>query len=191
MEFIDEKDVYILLILLRPHSRKGSPVYEFANFLAHRQKDRGHIRDYLNRTKFILDNLGDINAVLTIKPIFTEFEVKESFNTVFLKLGFKPVSDKVISRIILCIISLLQGIKIITTDNKPIGELVFGYDVNEITLFGKCRIQTYSEVYVAFPVLTIRNSYFQAGTRFLSEEIIEVANNNGKHEIVGIGSMLP
>jgi hypothetical protein len=46
----DEDDVFSLLVLLRPLASVGSPVYEFANFIAHREKDRDHIRDYLDRT---------------------------------------------------------------------------------------------------------------------------------------------
>jgi hypothetical protein len=183
----DERDVYSLLILLRPHSQKDSPVYEFANFVAHREKDRGHIRDYLNRTKDVLDNLGKINTVLEIKPVFTKQEIKKSFNSVFVKLGFAPVSDEVISGIMLCTISLLQSVKIVTKKNATIGELVFAYDAHEITLLGKCRIQ--SKVDAVFPVLSTENRYIPTsvvGTPILSANIIEVVNNNGKLEIVGV-----
>jgi hypothetical protein len=182
----DERDVYSLLILLRSYSQKDSPVYEFSNFVAHREKDRGHIRDYLNRTKFVLDKLGKIDTVLEIKPVFTEQEINKSFNSVFAKLGFSPVSDEVISGIVLCIISLLQSVKIVTKNNVTIGELVFAYDANEITLLGKCRVQ--SEVDVIFPVLSTKNRYLPTaiiGTPSLNTNIIEVINNNGTLEIIG------
>jgi hypothetical protein len=183
----DERDVYSLLILLRPHSQKDSPVFEFSNFVAHREKDRGHIRDYLNRTKFVLDNLGKINTVLEIRPVFTEQEIKKSFNSVFAKLGLAPVSDEVISGIVLCIISLLQSVKIVTKKNVPIGELIFAYDTNEITLLGKCRVQSKADA--VFPVLSTKNRYLSTsvtGTPALSTNIVEVVNNNGTFEIIGV-----
>jgi hypothetical protein len=183
----DERDVYSLLILLRPYSQKDYPVYEFSNFVAHREKDRGHIRDYLDRTKFVLDNLGKINTVLEIKPVFSEREIEKSFNSVFTKLGFAPIPNIIISGIILCIISLLQSVKIVTKKNIAIGELVFAYDAKEITLLGKCRVQ--SKGNAIFPVLSTKNSYLLTsvlGTPALSTNIIEVVNNGGKLEIIGV-----
>jgi hypothetical protein len=60
----NEKDIYALLILLRAHSQLGSPVFEFANFVAHRERDRGHIYDYLLSMKSFFNqtgtNLGDV-----------------------------------------------------------------------------------------------------------------------------------
>jgi hypothetical protein len=43
----DEIDILGLLVLLRGYSSEGSATFEFANFVAHRERDRGAIYDYL------------------------------------------------------------------------------------------------------------------------------------------------
>ena len=44
-----ERDVLALLILLREHAPKGSPVGELSDFVAHREKDRGSLKTYVHR----------------------------------------------------------------------------------------------------------------------------------------------
>ena len=42
-----ERDVLALLILLRGHSAAESPVRELADFIAHREKERGALKKYV------------------------------------------------------------------------------------------------------------------------------------------------
>lgn len=147
----DENDVFALLAALRPFAAKDTPVYEFANFVAHREKDRGFIRDYLLRTKNILNDLGKVDAVLEIKPVFARDEIAVSINDALGRAGLSGLSESQADQVIVCIMSLLQDVRIVDDKNGQVGRLIFGCTAGELELLGEVRIDC--GVDVIFPVL--------------------------------------
>ena len=190
----DEKDIYALLIMLRQHANKKSPVYEFANFIAHRERDKGYIKEYLETTKYKLDNLGKINTILEIRPIFTIKEIEKSFNDVFVKIGKQPTSSDIMNDILLCIIMLLQDIKILDKKGRTFGKLIIGISKTKVFLHGKVKIivQQNKEIYAIFPALEANNHYIDLPETYTDDKpaifksIIEVVNN-GKLELKFLG----
>jgi hypothetical protein len=152
----DERDVFAFLILLRPHSKMHTPVYEFANFIAHREKDRGHIRDYLHETKTKLANLGKVSSILVIKPVFSVAEIGDSLNEVLGKIQLGALTGKQVQVIVLCIISLLQHVRIVEKSGE-VGRLVFGITKSDVILLGRVSIK--DKVWAVFPALMVPNDY--------------------------------
>lgn len=157
----DEKDVYVLLILLRRHSKMKSAVYEFSNFVAHREKDRGFIHEYVLDKKRIFDRLGSINAKIVIKNIFTLEQIEASFNEVLMKIGKTSFQRDTVSDIVLCIIVLLQDVKLVDKKNRPLGSLVIGVNKDEISLLGRVSVVNGNgkSTSIIFPALEVPNKY--------------------------------
>lgn len=156
----DEKDVYMFLILLRDHAGKKSPVYEFGNFVAHREKDRGYIHEYVRDKKHIFDRFGKIDASIVIKPVFSHDEIRKSFNDILKSLGKQELSNEIIKDITLCIIILLQDVRLVDKKSKQIGKLAVGISEGEVSLLGQISIiHGGSPVSILFPALSVPNDY--------------------------------
>jgi hypothetical protein len=56
----DEKDVYNFLILIRESVRGIRSIRELGDFIAHREKSKGFIKEYLEENQRILNNLGKL-----------------------------------------------------------------------------------------------------------------------------------
>lgn len=151
----NESDIYSILILLRCYAKEKTAVKEFGDFIAHREKDRGFINEYLIRTKEILDNLGKRNELLVIKNVFSFEEIKTSFNEILSKLNLQNFNDEIVRIIIVFIISLLQDVNIIDKKKNSVGKLVFSISKNEIVLLGRVYVQ--NKTFVVFPVLSVKN----------------------------------
>jgi len=183
----DERDVYSLLILLRPYSQKDSPVYEFSNFVAHREKDRGHIYEYLLRSKSFFNQIGiKLGDTHELKSVFTEQEIHASFDSVFKDLGVPPLSDEVAQGILLCIISLLQEVKISDKTGAEIGKLLFAFDkmgIYLMGLFGVVDFPPHSHLQV--PVLIMKNRYLKTESYELrTPGLVEIVNANGTLKVM-------
>ena len=155
----DERDVFTFLIVLRPYSQKGSPVYEFSNFVAHRERDRGYIYDYLLTSKSFFNQIGTkLGDIHELKSVFTEKEIHDSIDTVVTGFGLAPISDEVSYALQLCIISLLQDVTISDKAGAEIGKLLFAFDKDTLYLMGLFSVTDfppYSQLQV--PVLTMNN----------------------------------
>jgi len=152
-----EADVFVLLTLLRPAAAAGTPAHEIANFIAHREKDRGAIRDYLWRTKQAFDSIGKRSVRLKIEPVFGRVEFAASLNSALHSAGVMPLADAQMDQVLVCIISLLQHVRIINKGGAAIGELVLACTASEILLLGKVRMQGKADG--VFPVLVAANHY--------------------------------
>jgi len=153
----DESDIYTLLILLRPYANSKSPVFEFSNFIAHRERDRGVFHKYLLTTKKKLDNLGKENTTIVIKPVFDELEVEISFNKIFNKYGLDNIDSESSRMILLIIISLLQKVRIVNKEGTQFGSLEFAYSQKEISLLG--AVILHQGVQAQFPTLSVENHW--------------------------------
>jgi hypothetical protein len=188
----DEKDVFAFLILVRYQAKDIRCLRELGDFIAHRDKDKGFIKTYLEKTKEILDNLGKVNAILKIEPVFSFKEIKNGINRILLNNGFGKLTDETINHIILCIISILQDVKL-TEKNKEIGKLFFGISSKRIELMGQIQIvqDGVEKAKAVFPALSTKNIYYEMkkqdeyDTPYLFEDkIVEVINHEEKFLII-------
>jgi len=184
----DEKDIYALMILIRESSKDHEPVlWELANFVAHRERDRGEFWDVLSKTKAFFNadgiKLGDI---FEVKPVFNDQEIKDTFNSLLGRLGFAPLSDESANGIVLCIISLLHASRILNKDGAEVGELLFAYDKQHIYLFGRFSVQTMAGfTHLQVPVLQIQNHYLKPVSSDLQiPNMTEVVNDSGSLRVV-------
>jgi len=97
-----ERDVLAMLILLREHSPGGSPVHELADFIAHRKKDRGWLKKYVQHVVDYGEALVNGSAAqLNIDAIYSPSEFYESLNVVLGSFSLPPlradISDDVSS----------------------------------------------------------------------------------------------
>jgi hypothetical protein len=118
--------------------------------------------------------------------VFTEKEIQDSFNSVFTSFGLTPIPDEATGGIVLCIISLLQDVKISDRANQDIGELLFAYDNREMHLFGKFSVNDFSpHTHLHAPVLTVKNRFVQTEvTETSTPGIVEIINDNCVFQIV-------
>ena len=149
--------------------------------MAHRERDRGYIYDYLLQTKSSFNaigiKLGDIHEV---KEVFTEQEIRASFNSVIEAIGAPLIPGDALRGVTLCIISLLQGVKIADRNRAEIGELHFAYDKNRIYLFGVFSVADFPpDSHLRAPVLSLANCYIDTdSTELQIPGVIEVVNDN-------------
>lgn len=153
-----EEDVFAFLMLLRRYSASGSPLRECADFIAHREKDRGHVFDYLERTKTALDNIGKVNTVLEVKPIFSLGELKACLDSCLAQFGLAPLSHQRVNCILVCIISLLQDVSLVKRDGTSVGVLEVAASRNEIVLLGNVRLES-RPIHIVFPALVAANDF--------------------------------
>lgn len=187
----DEKDVYAFLILIRNQSKGYQCINELSDFIAHRDKDRGYIKNYLKETKSKFENIGKKDDVIVIEEVFSFKEIKSGVNGILKQIGFEELTNEQINDFILCIISILQQVRI-THKNKVIGHLEFAISSKKIQLLGNVEViqDNGSKPHVLFPVLSAKNNYYPVqkidkhdSPLAFEDVIIEVININGKFHI--------
>lgn len=158
-----ERDVLALLILLRRHSERTSPVHEFADFVAHRDKNRGIVKKYLRRIQ--RGFRGESSEASVDLPVFQVSEIRASFNRLFSRFGATQIGEERANQLTVCIITLLQSVEIHT--DVPIK--VRGFDVyisaTQVALFGHATLKPREHV-VGFPMLLARNNDYHGMNGF-------------------------
>ena len=183
----DEKDLYSFLVVIRTHAQDNKVINEITDFIVHREKSTGYAKDYLEECKEIINNLGKEKVRRKIENIFSFKEIRNSFNAVFQQLGFEKLPLEIINDFIICIISLLQDVKIVSGSlNKEIGHLSFAASSKELFLMGNMTILNQGRFMpITFPVLSVKNIYEKItpqdpkDTPYLFDhQLIEVINVN-------------
>jgi len=163
----NENDVFSFLILIRQYAERATPTREIGDFIAHREKDRGYIKNYLYETKKKLEKVGKTNVTIDIKPVFTFKEISKSINDVLLLLKLSTFSDDNIARIIICVISILQEVEIVDKAKDIIGKLKFRIvpvvigmsqlvqNTTQIWLVGRVCINSVKQIFAEFLVLSV------------------------------------
>ena len=155
-----EDDVFALLLLLREYAPKGAPLRECADFVAHRERDRGRIFDYLQKTKGQLENLGKLSGTMEIKPVFSATEVGDSLARCLSQFDLSPFDEQQVNNVLVCIISLLQHVALVSGDGVAVGVLEVAISRTEVILLGRVRIGAENKtVAVVFPALIARNDF--------------------------------
>lgn len=139
------------------------PVCEFADFIAHRNRDRGNIRGMLKSVMDYANNLSaNQNATKfmepNMNPVFTLEEIKKSFNNILKRLGYELLSTKMVRVLMLYIMSILQHATFNTNSNgvfQDIGRLHFSfYENGGFILYGIVYDNYNTNIYI--PVIVIR-----------------------------------
>lgn len=184
----DEKDIYAFLILIRAVSKDQEPIiWELANFVAHRERDRGEFWDVLSRTKSFFNADGiKLGDTFEVKPVFNAQEIKDSLNSLFGRLGLASLSDVAANGVLLCIISLLHAARIMNKGGTEVGTLLFAYDSRYIYLFGRFSVQTMAEfTHLQVPVLQIHDDYLDPKSSDLqTPNMVEIVHEGGSLRVV-------
>lgn len=193
----DERDIYSFLMLIREYSPKPSPVREFGDFIAHRERDRGKIKDYLDSAQdFFYKYANDIPSSKNgyeVKPVFTMEEIYESFNITLKNIGFPNLDQISVRNIMLCIMSLLQNVaiyRIVNSKKKSkkilIGRLYITMDKKNVTLFGRVGVKVKKDnkkVYMVLEIMSLEHLITDIALdsgHNIFENILEVINVNGE-----------
>jgi hypothetical protein len=184
----DEKDIYALLILIRAISKDQEPIiWELANFVAHRERDRGEFWDVLSQTKSFFNADGiKLGDTFEVKPVFSAQEIRDSFNSLFGRLGLASLSEAAANGILLCVISLLHAAKILNKGGTEVGTLLFAYDSQDIYLFGRFSVQNMAGLtHLQVPVLQIHNDYLNPESSDLqTPNMVEIVHEGGSLRVV-------
>lgn len=185
----DEKDLYSFLMVVRKDAHDNKVIQELSDFLLHRENNTGYVKDYLEECKDIISNLEKVQTRKKIEDLFSFKDIRTGFNTLMTSYGFEKLSNEIINDFILCIISLLQSVALVSgTLNKEVGHLSFAASSKEIFLMGNMKTLSKGRyIPVTFPVLSVNNNYEKItpqdsnDTPYLfNDELIEVVNIDGE-----------
>lgn len=122
-----ECDVLALLSLLRPHSTKKSPVHEFSDFVAHREKDRGALKTYIDNAIKLCDAMVNKTAMrLEVGAVHSADSFRDSLNETLAKFKLPPLALHVTNDILACVMSLLQDVRVFDGNKVEIGRFLLG-----------------------------------------------------------------
>lgn len=185
----DEKDLYSFLLVVRKDAHDNKVIQELSDFLLHRENNTGYVKDYLEECKHIITNLEKVKNRKKIEDLFSFKDIRNGFNTLLISYGFEKLPNDIINDFILCIISLLQSVSLLSgTLNKEVGHLSFAASSKEIFLMGNMKTLNKGRyIPVTFPVLSVNNNYEKItpqdsnDTPYLfNDELIEVVNIDGE-----------
>lgn len=176
-----ERDILALLITLRNHTRKDNLVREFGDFIAHREKDRGILKEYLSSIQSSMNSKSSNTAEVVFK-VHTSESIQNSFNEVFRSLGLSELNLEVANQITVCIISLLQSVEIKIEDLvASVPKLLIGVTYEYIALLGQGKLPTGH--IMAFPVLIASNKYVNLPSNvtqyMILDHVVETYSVNG------------
>lgn len=157
----NEKDVYSFLMLIQNYVENNETIENLLDFIIHRENSKGYALNYLNECKDIINNIGKTKVRKKIEPIFSFRDMRNGFNALFRQFNYAPLSIEAMNDIMLCMISLLQGIRIMSeTGKRSIGHLSFAASSKELFLMGNMTILNQGrKMPITFPVLFVKNNY--------------------------------
>lgn len=157
----DEKDFYSFLMLTKKHVNNNKVIQDLTDFIVQRERCAGYAKTYLDECKDIINDLGKTKVPRKIEPLFSFKEIRSGFNLLFQQLGLEKLPIETINDFMLCIISLLQYVKIVTGSlHKEVGHLSFAASSKELFLMGNMTIRNQGRMMpITFPVLSVKNNY--------------------------------
>ncbi|WP_318617992.1 hypothetical protein [Sporosarcina sp. YIM B06819] len=185
----DEKDLYSFLMIVKKDAHDNKVIQELSDFLLHRENNTGYVKDYLEECKHIITNLEKLKSRKKIEDLFSFKDIRTGFNTLLVNYGFNKLSNEIINDFILCIISLLQSVALVSGKlNKEVGHLSFAASSKEVFLMGNMKTLSKGRyIPVTFPVLSVKNIYEKItpqdsnDTPYLfNDSLIEVVNIDGR-----------
>lgn len=144
-----ELDVFALLIVLRAHTEAKSPMRELGDFIAHREKDRGLLKAYIQRVTAPrrpgAQHYVEINGV-TSRETFCE-----SLNETLSVFDLAPFAQEHSDDILVCCMSILQDV-VIADKGTELGSLKLVRVHDELHLASKVG-------HMFFPAFFVPNQY--------------------------------
>jgi hypothetical protein len=158
-----ETDVVSLLILVRQEA--GKHVREFADSIAHRERDRGLLWDFPKK----FDRLATLPKAKRSSFVPVPIQVADlhrEFNVVFTALGFENLAYGHVESIAVLAASVLDGTAFKVPRKPPsspplypLKSLVFGFEADFVGLYGD---GTSPSGTVRFPLFGVGNRFFNA-----------------------------
>lgn len=182
----DEKDVFGFLSFAIKYTENNRVMKELGNFIVHRENTTGQVQAFFEDCKQIIDNLNQ-RGNRKIYHLFSFKEIRNDFNALLSEIGFEKLSPEVMNDFVLCIISLLQDVKLMF-GNKEMGHLSFAASSKELFLMGNMKAYHNGRyIPVTFPVLSVKNMYETIkpqdhnDTPYLFDHaIVEIMNIDGR-----------
>lgn len=157
-----ERDILGLLILLRDHAADASPVRELGDFVAHREKDRGALKKYVQHVAAYLEAaVKRTPAQVKIEFVHSRAAFCDSLNAVFARFSLPPLPAHLGDDVLACVMSLLQDVRLFH-NRKEIGRLGLGRFNNELWLCAAV-VEPSKGVHMVFPAFGVPNRYCSAG----------------------------
>jgi len=156
----DEKDIYSFLNLIKKFAEKNAPILELSDFIAQREKHRGHIHTYLLDAKVKVDKSVKGKTALIMEPVYSFEQIANNINDIMVLHKLSGFKDEAICGIILFIISLLHDVEIINKKDH-IGKLVFSIVSDQIVL--SAVIHGKNKTDVTFPLIQVKNIFCKLG----------------------------
>ncbi|MGA2733505.1 MAG: hypothetical protein ABSG35_13065 [Syntrophobacteraceae bacterium] len=119
-----ETDILSLLILLRRFASHNntSSIKQLADFVAHINKDRGILKQYLKQIRDYLYDTSGSRELLSLKPVYTNTIIGLALNNIFKCMGLDSIDAYRMNDVTISIISLLQDVEI-TIDDGLVSKL--------------------------------------------------------------------
>ena len=184
----DEKDVLSFLLFVRERALDNKAMKELGDFVIQRENYSGYVKTFFDECQEIINNLGKGKSK-KIENMFSFKEIRNGFNSLFIDQGLEKLPHEVINDFILCVISLLQNVALVSgRSKKKVGHLSFAASSKELFLMGNMKVLHKGRyIPVTFPVLSVRNMYEKVkpqddkDTPYLfDDQIIEIFNSNGE-----------
>ncbi len=135
-EFLfDEYDILGFLMLIREHIRKSKSypcILEFADLIAHHERDQGLVFDAIKTAKENGYKTSDGKRVIDYKGI-DETTWKSEWNQLLTELNIS-VNKRLLDEITICICSLANGSRYYNKKSRYAGILYLGFTENKIAL---------------------------------------------------------
>jgi len=162
----NESDVFALIILLRElaNEHKIQPIIQIADFVVHRNKDRGLYKDYRDFCQQIL-NGEQVTFKQEKLSLISVQDIQSSLNKAFTILDLLPIGLELANQITVCIISLFQSVRFVpnfipspTKTNDSTNSMVIGISSDKVALFCKGVVPPRGHI-IAFPILVADNNF--------------------------------
>ncbi|REB07226.1 hypothetical protein DVB69_10275 [Sporosarcina sp. BI001-red] len=183
----DEKDVLGFLSVAGTNPQ-FEVLYALKELVTTRDTEANSVKSYFGRAHNVISRLGSGGQKEKIELLYSFKEIRNGLNHYFTNNGFDKLETGSISDLLLCFISLLQGIQIHSGKNRRVaGNLCFGASHKELLLMGTIKTTVRGRsVPVTFPILAVKNEYENvqkqddADSPYLFETTIaEIVSNEG------------
>ncbi|WOV82889.1 hypothetical protein PGH26_08010 [Sporosarcina jeotgali] len=156
----DEKDV-LGFLTAAGSDPQFEVLYALKELVTSRDTAASSVKPYFDRAQEIISRLGSGGKKEKIELLYSFKEIRNGLNLYFTEHGFDKLPIGTISDLLLCFISLLQGIQIHSGKNRrAVGSLCFGASHKELLLMGTIKTTVRGRsVPVTFPILAVMNEY--------------------------------
>ena len=154
-----ERDILALLILLREHSTNGSPVRELSDFVAHREKNRGALKEYVHHVVSYCQAMVDGTAgSLKVNVVHTAAAFRTAINISLNRFDLEALDVDRSNDVLACAMSLLQAVRLFH-NRTPIGQFVLTRTKRDLYLNGVVQMPGPKQIKVVLPALSVPNRY--------------------------------